>query len=365
MAERPTSPRLLVHAVPGLEQPLAGEIAERFPEAELVGIWRQFDERTSLLEFRTPGDCCAWRSLDTAEDVFILVARARAIQPDRRGLGELAAATLSSKLLSGGLRIFADCRGEAPRTYRVVARKAGEHAYRRVDAQRAVEGALRTLLPRQRLVEDDADAEFWLTVIGSTALLGLRLSDAAMRGHSYPFLSLPASLKPSIARAMARLSRPLATDRILDPLCGAGTLLWERAAVGPWQTLTGGDRDPAALEAARANANASRLTVTLQRWDAQALPLADRSIDVVLTNPPFGKQLAIPGEDSDAFYRRLLLEIRRVLTPEGRLVLITSQTRAMERAVPELRPRLTIESRLPVLVRGQRATIFSCRGPFG
>jgi tRNA G10 N-methylase Trm11 len=154
----------------------------------------------------------------------------------------------------------------------------------------------------------------------------------------------------------------LATDRILDPLCGAGTLLWERAAVGPWQMLAGGDRDPAALEAARANANASRLNVTLQRWDAQALPLADRSIDVVLTNPPFGKQLAIPGEDADAFYRRLLLEVRRVLTPEGRLVLITSQVQAMQRVLPGLRPKLTIESRLPVLVRGQRATIFSCRG---
>jgi tRNA G10 N-methylase Trm11 len=129
--------------------------------------------------------------------------------------------------------------------------------------------------------------------------------------------------------------------------------------------LAGGDRDPAALEAARANANASRLNVTLQRWDAQALPLADRSIDVVLTNPPFGKQLAIPGEDADAFYRRLLLEVRRVLTPEGRLVLITSQVQAMQRVLPGLRPKLTIETRLPVLVRGQRATIFSCRGASG
>lgn len=362
VADRPNTTRLLVHTVPGLEQVLQEEIAERFPEADLVGAWRQFDERTSLLEFRTPGDCCAWRSLDTAEDVFILVARARAMQADQRGLGELAAATLRSKLLAGGLRLFARCWGETPQTFRVVARKAGDHAYRRVDAQRAVEGALRTLLPQRRLVEDDADAEFWLTIIGSTALLGLRLSSAAMRAHSYPFTSLPASLKPSLARAMARLSRPLATDRVLDPLCGAGTLLWERAAIAPWKTLTGGDRDQAALAVAEANAAAARLDATLQRWDALALPLADRSIDVALTNPPFGKQLAIPGEEAESFYRRLLLELRRVLTPAGRLVLITSQTQAMQHALRRCLPGMALERQLPVLVRGQRATIFSYRG---
>jgi len=154
-------------------------------------------------------------------------------------------------LLDHGLRNFAACWGQAPRTFRVVARKTGEHAYRRVDAQRAVEGALRTRLPHLQLVDDDADAEFWLTIIGATALLGLRLSTAGMRDHSYPFTSLPAALKPSIARAMAQLSQPLPTDRVLDPLCGAGTLLLERAAVGPWEALAGGDRDPEALNTAQ------------------------------------------------------------------------------------------------------------------
>jgi len=69
--------------VPGLEDVVAEEIAARFPSAVLVGAWRQFDERTSVLEFRTSGDCCAWRSLDAAEDVFVLVARARGVQADR------------------------------------------------------------------------------------------------------------------------------------------------------------------------------------------------------------------------------------------------------------------------------------------
>ena len=327
----------------------------------MVGAWRQFDERTSVLEFRTSGDCCAWRSLNTAEDVFVLVARARGVQADRRGLSELAAATLTSRLLDAGLRTFSACWDQTPRTFRVVARKTGEHVYRRVDAQRAVESALRTRLPQVQLVDDNADAEFWLTIIGATALLGLRLSSAAMRSHSYPFTSLPAALKPGIARAMAHLSQPSPTDRILDPLCGAGTLLLERAAVGPWEALAGGDRDPEALSVARANAAAAGLNVHLEQWDALDLPLPDRCVDVALTNPPFGKRLEIPGHEAYPFYRRLLSELCRVLVPEGRLVLITSQTEAMQRALRNLTTDLLLQRRVPVLLRGERAIVYVAR----
>lgn len=353
-----TAVRLLVHCVPGLEDVVSDEVEERFPAASLVGAWRQFDERTSLLEFRAGGDGCAWRSLDTAEDVFSLAARARAIQTDHRGLNELAAAVLRSKLLDTSMVHFVECWKQAPRSFRVVARKAGEHSYRRVDAQRAVEQALRTRLPRLRLVDDDADAEFWLTVVGTTALLGLRLSSAAMRGHSYPFISLPASLKPSVARAMAMLSRPRERDRVLDPFCGAGTLLLERAAVGPFGALAGGDIDREVVSTAAANSGAARLPVALEQWDALALPLPEHCVDVVLTNPPFGKRVAIPGDAPDPFYRRFLREIRRVLAPDGRLVVLTSQTDAFQRALRGLTPTFTIRRRVPVVVRGERATIF-------
>jgi tRNA (guanine6-N2)-methyltransferase len=353
--------RLLVHVVPGLEDIAGEEIEERFPRAELAGAWRRFDERTSLLEYRSSDNPCAWRRLDTAEDVFVLAARAQAVQPDRRGLAELAAATLRSRHFEGALRAFEDCWGGRPRSFRVVARKAGFHAYRRVDAQRAIESAVGTLLPTARLVDDDADAEFWLTLIGTTALIGLRLSGAEMRGHDAPFISLPASLKPTVARAMARLTDPTAGDRVLDPLCGAGTLLLERAAIGPYSRLLGGDLDLEAVEVAIANTAAAGRTADIEQWDALALPLADRSVDVVLTNPPFGKRVEIRG-DAAAFYRRLLRELRRVLTEQGRLVLLTSQTAVMQRALHGLSPPLPIRRRLPILVRGEAAIIYVAGG---
>jgi tRNA G10 N-methylase Trm11 len=98
--------------------------------------------------------------------------------------------------------------------------------------------------------------------------------------------------------------------------------------------------------------------VDLEQWDALDLPLPDRCIDVVLTNPPFGKRLEIPGDAAYPFYRRLLRELGRVLVPDGRLVLITSQTDAMQRTLGGLASTFSLQRRVPVLVRGERAVIY-------
>src|SRR5205085_10680436 len=144
------------------------------------------------------------------------------------------------------------------------ARKSGTHTYLRVDAQRAVEGALCTRLPGLRLVADHAEVEFWLSVVAREALVGIRLSTGRMRGHAHPFQSFLASLKPTVARAMVRLSHPRATDAVLDPLCGAGTLLIERALAVEYSALYGGDRDPSAVARARANARAAGVRIDVQ-----------------------------------------------------------------------------------------------------
>ena len=100
------------------------------------------------------------------------------------------------------------------------------------------------------------------------------------------------------------------------------------------------------------------LHVDLQQWDALALPVPERSVEVVLTNPPFGKRIQIAGGEIYPFYRHILREARRVLTPNGRLVLLTSQTAALQHGVSGSAAEWAIQRRVPLLVRGERATIF-------
>jgi 23S rRNA G2445 N2-methylase RlmL len=360
--ESAATPRYLVHTVPGLEEVTQEEVGELIPAARLVGAWRRFDERTSLLEFRAEGGPRPWLKLGTAEDVFALAARARALRPGEAGLADLSAAVLTSRQLDRAMRTLTNLRKAAPESFRVVARMAGEHDFRRVDAQRTLESALRKRFPKLRRVEEEADAELWLSLVADDALVGVRLSDERMRGTRREIRSLPASLKPSVARAMVRLSQPRAEDVVLDPLCGAGTLLVERGLAGPHAELLGGDRDPSAVSRARGNVRAAGLQAPIKEWDARELPLEDGSVDVVLSNPPFGKQVDLPS-DPERFHRELVGEMGRVLRPRGRLVLVTGQFDAFQAAAKAA--GLKTRRRLGVVLRGERATVFVCEKPGG
>src|SRR5579875_2808666 len=94
---------------------------------------------------------------------------------------------------------------------------------------------------------------------------------------------------------------------VLDPCCGSGTILIEAALQGA--SVYGGDSDPRALDAARTNIAAAGVQASVQGWDAQALPLADASIDRVICNLPWGRQVAIQEQTHAMLYRRIITEM--------------------------------------------------------
>src|SRR5207244_1805177 len=113
-------------------------------------------------------------------------------------------------------------------TYHLVTQMNGEHGYRRTDAREALARGLAGKLPASwRQAEEDAAVEVWLTIEGSTAVCGLRLSDRTMRHRKYKLEHLPASLRPTVAAAMVRLADLKPRMVVLDPMCGAGTILAE------------------------------------------------------------------------------------------------------------------------------------------
>lgn len=212
-------------------------------------------------------------------------------------------------------------------TYHLVTQMTGEHAYRRKDALEALARGLTGKLPQSwRRVDEDAALEFWLTIHGATAVCGLRLSDRTMRHRTYKIEHLRASLRPTLAAALVRLAEICPGQTVLDPTCGAGTILAETLAIlgaaRQPSTVCGGDVDRVAVRIAAANLR--RLgPALLCRWDATRLPLTDVSADRIVSNPPFGKQLGRP-EEIGPLYRRLVLEYDRVLKPNGKAVLLVS-----------------------------------------
>jgi 23S rRNA G2445 N2-methylase RlmL len=225
-----------------------------------------------------------------------------------------------------------------------------------MDAGQAIESALQKAMPRgMRRVKDDADVEIWLWLSGGEALIGLRLSDASMRHRTYKREHLPASLRPTLAAAMCMLSRPTEQDIVLDPLCGAGTILIERGLMAPYDRIIGGDIHSEAVQVARRNAKVAEMVVSWQNWDARKLPLENASVTRILSNLPFGKQLGSHRENID-LYNQLSQEFARVLDPKGLMVTLTSEDRLWDEMLSKYGWKIIKKQVLVVL--GQPASIF-------
>ena len=111
-------------------------------------------------------------------------------------------------------------------TYNLICQMQGEHAYRRADAREAfVEGVGPHIPHGWQFSNENAWLEVWLTIRGQTAVCGVRLSDRTMRHRTYKLEHVAASLRPTAAAAMVRLAGIAPGMTVLDPMCGAGTIL--------------------------------------------------------------------------------------------------------------------------------------------
>ena len=84
--------------------------------------------------------------------------------------------------------------------------------------------------------------------------------------------------------------------------------------------------------------------------------MADRTVDVVLSNLPWGKQVTAET-DLAPLYRGILTTIERVLASGGRAVLLTDQAELMLAAL-EACPALDLASAVQISLYGRHPTIY-------
>ena len=214
-------------------------------------------------------------------------------------------------------------------TYNLICQMQGEHGFRRADAREAFTAGLAGVIPKGwQFSNENAWIEIWLTILGKTAVCGVRLSDRTMRHRTYKREHLPASLRPTVAACMLRLAGVGPGMTILDPMCGAGTILAEAIETagrrkGEVVKVLGGDIDPNAMFVASQNL-ATMGPVDIARWDSARLPLPAESVDRIICNPPFGKQMSTP-EQVGPLYIAASREWNRVLRPGGRAVFLAME----------------------------------------
>ncbi len=113
-----------------------------------------------------------------------------------------------------------------------------------------------------------------------------------------------------VAETLCEAADVRARERVLDVACGSGN--GAIAAARRFGDVTGIDYVPALIDKAKVRAEAEGLSVDVRTADAQALPFADASFDVVLST--FGVMFAPDHHAAGA-------ELVRVCRPGGRVAL--------------------------------------------
>lgn len=336
----------LAHTQPGFESIATQEISTL--KGAAIHETRVLPGKNGLILFDYQGDVSDLLTLRTIEDVFEIVLNLRDLPPTFAALKQLQEQVERAPQLERALQHARQLQpgrgGHGKFRFRVVARQAGTAHFRRVDAQIAVEKGIMARRDHRWQPDPEAGLELWLTMlhrnirgtIKGDLLLALRLSDERMRHREYKIEHLPASLRPSAAAALVWLTRPRENDTFLDPMCGAGTILIERAYAGRYRMLLGGDNDSEALAVAVANIGPRYKPIELREWDARQLPLDAGSVTASAINLPFGKQIGTP-EQNRSLYPAVLSELARVMRPAARLVLLSSDAATLADALRRAR----------------------------
>ncbi|EDN71327.1 RNA methylase [Beggiatoa sp. PS] len=178
---------------------------------------------------------------------------------------------------------------------------------------------------------EPADIELWAFYISEIVYVGLRLTDISFRQRQYKAVERAGSLRPTIAIALVIASNPTSSDIFIDPMCGVGTIAIERLRFGNATKVYAGDSDESAVTIAQGNVKQSNLPIVIYQWNANDLQTLKNKVGKVnklVCNLPFGKQFKVSTNFQD-FYFNLLIPWREILLPDGMMVLLTTQTKAL------------------------------------
>jgi tRNA (guanine6-N2)-methyltransferase len=188
----------------------------------------------------------------------------------------------------------------------------------------------------------------------------VRLSTLPLSARRWRAEGYHAAVNATVAAAMVRLSKPRVDDRVMNLMCGSGTILVERLLAGRARSAAGIDISCQAISAAEANVSAAGLTgrINLMVGDIrQDSWLKNGPYDCIYADPPWGDKSGKHSENEDLHLT--LLERAHVGAAKGaRLLVLTHEIRIMERCLRRASALWRLESETRVLQKGHHPRIY-------
>lgn len=165
-------------------------------------------------------------------------------------------------------------------------------------------------------------------------------------------------LRPEIAYLICCFANIKKDDTILEPFCGYGSIPVQLAKKFRFAKLFISDSDETKVKLTAKRKQISSATeglIDYRTADALALPhIEDNSISLVITDPPWGFYEDIG--DIRIFYKKMFKSFSRVLTQNGRALVLSARKEEIEDCAQEC--GFEIKDSLHTLVNGKKAGLY-------
>ena len=224
--------------------------------------------------------------------------------------------------------------------FRVTCNRTGEgHGFKSGDAASVFGGMIEDTF-KWPVSMKKFDVEIVLNVKDKTWSVCLALTRQSLHRRNLVSLGVT-TLRATVCYNMLRLANIIPGDIVCDPLAGTGAIMMEASVSrGDCFTLCG-DHNNVAIKHCSKNAEALLTSpdsskyapLNSVKFDTTNMPLRTASIDVLVSDLPFGRRIGTKTMNS-ALYPKLLSEMARVTPPStGRAILLTQDYKNMKRAL--------------------------------
>ncbi|XP_035244515.1 THUMP domain-containing protein 3 isoform X1 [Anguilla anguilla] len=231
--------------------------------------------------------------------------------------------------------------------FRVTCNRAGDkHNFTSNEAARDFGGAVQDFF----LWKPDMtkfDIEVLLNIHNSEVVIGIALTEESLHRRNITHFG-PTTLRSTLAYGMLRLCKPQVSDVVIDPMCGTGAIPLEGAMEWEHSFYLAGDNNDMAVSRTVNNighvhkkrqdkgSTAWGLPIDTVQWDLCHLPMRTNSVDIIVTDMPFGKRMGSRKKNWD-LYPSCLREMGRVCRPgTGKAVLLTQDKKCFAKAVSKM-----------------------------
>lgn len=250
-------------------------------------------------------------------------------------------------------------QSEVP-SFRCTCYRSGQncHPFGSMDVQVAVGGAINDKFQwKVQMKNSDLDVVFNVDV--NQVYAGIKLTKDSLYKRNIQHFG-PTTLRATICAGLLRYANIQPGDVVIDPMCGGGSIPIEGCLSYPEAFNFGGEIHDKAMERCAGNAKAiSKNGATdFVKWDVTKIPLRDNSVDVFVTDLPFGKRSGSKS-DNRVLYPKILNSMARVVRPtSGRAVLLTQDKNSMFKCMHKVSKYWKTHRQYGVNIGGLSALIY-------